>query len=60
MSNDAYDALLDALLGSWARNNTILVNLLHAIPEGALELRPTSTSPTSGRQTNDARRNANA
>ncbi len=48
MSNNAYDALLDALLDSWARNNTILVNLLRAIPDGALDLRPTPTSPTIG------------
>lgn len=48
MSNSQYDALLAALLDAWARNNTILVNLLHAIPDGALDLRPTSTSPSIG------------
>jgi uncharacterized damage-inducible protein DinB len=48
MSTEAYDALLDALLDSWDRNNTILVNLLHAIPEGALELQPMPTSPSIG------------
>ena len=30
--------MLDALLDSWDRNNTILVNLLRAIPEDAMEL----------------------
>ena len=33
------DALLEALLDSWDRNNTILVNLLRAVPEGGLEAR---------------------
>jgi len=40
--------LLDALLDSWDRNNTILVNLLHAIPEGALGIRPMEGSPSVG------------
>ena len=36
---DAPDpGLLDALLDSWDRNNTILVNLLHALPEGGLSI----------------------
>jgi uncharacterized damage-inducible protein DinB len=39
-------ALLQALLDSWDRNNTILVNLLRAIPEGALELRAMEGSPS--------------
>jgi uncharacterized damage-inducible protein DinB len=38
--------LLDALLDSWDRSNTILVNLLRSIPQEAFEFRPTSTSPT--------------
>ncbi len=38
--------LLDALLDSWRRNNTILVNLLHALPESAMDLRATAGSPT--------------
>ena len=29
--------LLEALLDSWDRNNTILLNLLRALPEGGLE-----------------------
>jgi len=36
--------LLDALLDSWDRNNTILVNLLRVIPEGGLEAKATATS----------------
>ena len=42
------DALLDALLDSWDRNNTILVNLLLAIPEGAMDIRGTGISPSIG------------
>jgi uncharacterized damage-inducible protein DinB len=38
--------LLDALLNSWDRNNTILVNLLRALPEGGLEARAMDGSPT--------------
>lgn len=28
------DSLLDALLDSWDRNNTIVINLLRALPPG--------------------------
>ncbi len=38
--------LLDALLDSWDRNNTILVNLLRALPEGGLETRAMDGSPS--------------
>jgi len=38
--------LLQVLLGSWDRNNTILVNLLRALPEGGLEARAMESSPT--------------
>jgi uncharacterized damage-inducible protein DinB len=38
--------LLDAILDSWDRNNTIVVNLLGALPSEALEVRATSDSPT--------------
>ena len=38
--------LLEALLDSWDRNNTILINLLRALPEGALEARATEDSPS--------------
>lgn len=38
--------LLDAVLDSWDRNNTILVNLLRAVPEGGLEARAMAGSPS--------------
>ncbi len=38
--------LLDALLDSWRRNNTILVNLLRALPEDAMDLRAVDDSQT--------------
>ena len=38
--------LLEALLDSWDRNNTILVNLLRALPEGGLEVRTMEGSPS--------------
>jgi uncharacterized damage-inducible protein DinB len=37
--------LLDALMDSWDRNNTILVNLLRALPEDALDSRAVEGSP---------------
>lgn len=46
MSNSQDQRLLEALLDSWDRNNTILVNLLRAIPDGALGIRATEGSPT--------------
>lgn len=39
-------SLLEALLDSWDRNNTILVNLLRAVPPGGLEVRPMEGSPS--------------
>jgi uncharacterized damage-inducible protein DinB len=38
--------LLEALLDSWNRNNTIMVGLLRALPTGGLEARATSDSPS--------------
>ena len=38
--------LLEVLLDSWDRNNTILVNLLRAVPEGGLEARAMAGSPS--------------
>ena len=38
--------LLEALLDSWDRNNTILVNLLRALPEGALQNKAMEGSPS--------------
>jgi uncharacterized damage-inducible protein DinB len=44
---DAPDrGLLEALLDSWDRNNTILVNLVRAVPEGGLEARAMEGSPS--------------
>ncbi|MEW5916673.1 MAG: DinB family protein [Gemmatimonadota bacterium] len=37
---------LEALLDSWDRNNTILVNLLRMVPDGAFEYRPIDGSPS--------------
>jgi uncharacterized damage-inducible protein DinB len=38
--------VLDALLDSWNRNNTILINLLQALPTGGLEAKAMEGSPT--------------
>ena len=38
--------LLEALLDSWDRNNTILVNLLRALPEGGLDVRAIEGGPS--------------
>ena len=46
MSDVADQALLEALLDSWDRNNTILVNLLRAVPDGGLEVRAMEGSPS--------------
>ncbi len=46
MSNATDQGLLEALLDSWDRNNTILVNLLRALPEGGLEARAMEGSPS--------------
>src|SRR5438067_1611927 len=37
---------LEPLLDSWDRNNTILLNLLHAVPEGGLEVRAMESGPS--------------
>jgi uncharacterized damage-inducible protein DinB len=46
MTNATDGGLLDALLDSWDRNNTILVNLLRALPEDVLGVRAMADSPT--------------
>ena len=46
MSDAPDQGLLQALLDSWDRNNTILVNLLRALPEGGLEARAMEGSPS--------------
>jgi len=38
--------LLHTLLDTWERNNTILLNVLRALPEGALDARALPGSPT--------------
>jgi uncharacterized damage-inducible protein DinB len=46
MATSQDGSLLDALLDSWDRNNTILINLLRALPDGGLDARTTNSSPT--------------
>lgn len=46
MSKTPDRSLLDALLDSWDRNNTILLNLLCVLPEGGLDARGTEDSPS--------------
>jgi uncharacterized damage-inducible protein DinB len=46
MSEAQYQRLLEVLLDSWDRNNTILLNLLRALPEGGLEARAMEGSPS--------------
>jgi len=48
MSDAPDQNLLEVLLNSWDRNNTILVNLLRAIPAGSMEARPMNGSPSVG------------
>jgi uncharacterized damage-inducible protein DinB len=40
--------LLEVLLDSWDKNNTILVNLVRAVPKGAFEARAMESSPSVG------------
>jgi uncharacterized damage-inducible protein DinB len=46
MLNASDQPLLDALLDSWDRNNTILLNLLRALPEDGLGTRAMEKSPS--------------
>jgi uncharacterized damage-inducible protein DinB len=46
MSDTRGQRLLEALLDSWDRNNTILVNLLRIVPKDGLEVRPMEGSPS--------------
>jgi uncharacterized damage-inducible protein DinB len=48
MSDASDQRLLEALLDSWDRNNTILLNLLRVLPEGGLEARAMEDSPSVG------------
>jgi uncharacterized damage-inducible protein DinB len=46
MSEALDQTLLEALLDSWNRNNTILLNLLPSLPEGGLEAKAMEGSPS--------------
>ena len=46
MSNAPEPSLLEALLDSWQRSNTILLSLLRALPEGGLDARALQSSPS--------------
>jgi uncharacterized damage-inducible protein DinB len=46
MSDPQSPSLLDALLDSWDRHNTALLNLLRAVPVGGLEAKATESSPS--------------
>ena len=46
LSNASEQHLLEAVLDSWDRNNKILVNLLHVLPEGGLEARAMESGPS--------------
>jgi len=46
MSDASDQTLLEVLLDSWDRNNTILLNLLRALPDGGLEARAMEGSPS--------------
>lgn len=48
MPNPNPESIFAALLDSWDRNNTILTNLLRALPEDSLALRPIESSPSIG------------
>jgi uncharacterized damage-inducible protein DinB len=48
MSHTTDQNLLQALLDSWDRNNRILINLLHALPQGGLDVRAMPDSPSVG------------
>ena len=40
------DLLVEVLLDSWDRNNTITTNLLRAVPDGGMDVRPAADSPS--------------
>ncbi|MCL6526069.1 MAG: DinB family protein [Thermaceae bacterium] len=46
MAEAANKTLIEALLDSYNRNNIILLNLLHALPEGGLEAKAMEGSPS--------------
>jgi len=48
MPDAKHERLLEAVLDSWDRNNTIMVNLLRVLPQGSLEVRATESGPSVG------------
>jgi uncharacterized damage-inducible protein DinB len=46
MSNAPDQSLLEALIDSYNRNNTILLNLLHTLPEGGMDAKAMEGSPS--------------
>jgi len=46
MSEVLNQSIIEALLDSWDRNNTILINLLGALPDGGLEFKAMENSPS--------------
>ena len=46
MPNAQDQSVLDVLLESWDRNNTILINLLNALPRHGLDIRAMESSPS--------------
>jgi uncharacterized damage-inducible protein DinB len=48
MSDTPDQHLLEVLLDSWDRNNSILLNVLRVLPEGGLEARAMEGSPSVG------------
>lgn len=48
MTDTPEKGLLEALLESWERNNTILTNLVRALPEGGLDAKAMESSPSVG------------
>lgn len=52
MPDTSEQSLLEALLDSWDRNNTILVNLLRAIPKDAMQISAMEGSPSIAKMLN--------
>lgn len=46
MANEQVKILTEAMVDSWDRNNRILLNLLHAIPDGGLQARAMGGCPS--------------
>jgi hypothetical protein len=46
LNQSLLESLLEVVLDSWDRNNTILLIRLHALPEGGLEPRGMACSPS--------------